>query len=74
MSNIKTVLRVGGVALAAIGGLCFPVGLNVFQRGDLSKFHNIADTGVFVPIGLTLLAVGLISFGLSFVVRGEMGD
>ena len=74
MSHLKTVLRVGGTAIAAIGAMFFPVGLNVFQMRDLSVFHNIADLGVFVPMGVTLLVIGLIAFGLSFVVRGEMGE
>ena len=39
-----------------IGLLCFPVCLNVFQKRDLSVFHNIAYLGVFVPMGAAFVA------------------
>lgn len=45
MSTLKTALRVGGILVALIGGLCLPVPNYVFDKGDLSAFHNLADLG-----------------------------
>ena len=74
MDNLKTVLRIGGIFTAAAGGLCLPFPNYVFDKGDLSRFHNLADAGVFTWMGLGLIAVGLVGFGLSFLVRGDMTD
>jgi hypothetical protein len=57
-----------------IGLLCFPVGLNVFQKRDLSVFHNIADLGVFVPMGAAFVAIGVVAIVLSSLIPGEMDD
>ncbi len=74
MDNLKTVLRIGGMVTAAAGGLCLPFPNYVFDKYDLSRFHNLADTGVFTWMGLGLIAVGLVALGLSFLVRGDMTD
>ena len=72
MSTLKTALRVGGILVALIGGLCLPVPNYVFDKGDFSAFHNLADLGAFAQIGLALIVVGLLAFGLSFAVPAEM--
>jgi hypothetical protein len=74
MDTLKTTLRVGGIVVAAAGGLCLPIQTYVFSKRDLSTFHNWADVGAFVQFGLALIAVGLLAFGLSFLVHGEMSD
>ena len=74
MDNLKTILRIGGIVTAAAGGLCLPFPNYVFDKGDLSRFHNWADVGVFTWMGLVLIAVGVFAFGLSFLVRGDMTD
>jgi hypothetical protein len=72
LARAKTVLRVGGTTIAMIGLLCIPVGLNVFQKSDLSVFHNIADLGVFVPMGVVFVTIGVVAIGLSSLIPGEM--
>ena len=67
-------MRVGGTTIAMVGLLCFPVGLNVFQKSDLSVFLNIADLGVFVPMGAAFVAVGVVAIALSRLIPGEMDD
>ncbi len=74
MSNLKTVLRVGGVVLVLIGLMFLPVRNYVFDKGDLSAFDDVTETGGFLQVALGLVIVGLVSFGLSFLVRGEMSD
>ena len=74
MDALKTTLRVGGIVTAAAGALCLPSQNYNFSKRKLSTFHNWADLGVFVQFGLVLIAVGLVAFGLSFLVRGEMSD
>ena len=74
MSNFKTVLRVGGVVLVAIGLMLLPVRNYVFDKRDLSAFHDVAELSAFVQSGLALIVVGLVVFGLSFLIRGELSD
>jgi hypothetical protein len=74
MDAIKTTLRVGGIVVAAAGGLCLPARTYIVNKRELSTFHNWADLGAFTQFGLVLIAVGLVAFGLSFLVRGEMSD
>jgi sugar phosphate permease len=74
MDALKISLRVGGIVVAAAGGLCLPVHNYVFSKRNLSTFHDWADLGAFVQFGLVLIAVGLVAFGLSFLVLGEISD
>jgi hypothetical protein len=74
MRRVKTILRVGGIVIAAIGVLCLPLGFGVSPRRDLSFFNNLSDLGAFVGAGLALIALGLIAFGLSSFVRAETDD
>jgi hypothetical protein len=62
------------MVIAAIGGMCLPIGIGVSHRRDLSVFYNIRDLGGFVQMGLALLAVGLIAFAMSFAVKGDLTD
>jgi hypothetical protein len=74
MNNLKTVLRIGGIVIAVMGLMFLPSRNLVFDKGDLSAFSNWADVGVFVRSGFGLIVVGLVVFGLSFLVRGDMTD
>ena len=74
MDNLKTGLRIGGIVIAAMGLMFLPSRNFVFDKGDLSAFENWADVGVFVRSGFGLIVVGLVVFGLSFLVRGRMTD
>ena len=74
MNNLKTVLRIGGIVIALMGLMFLPSRNFVFDKGDLSAFHNWSDVGVFVRSGFGLIVVGLVVFGLSFLVRGDMTD
>lgn len=58
----------------AAGAISLPVPNRVFDKGDLSRFHNWADTGAFTSFGLGLIVVGLVAFGVSFLVRGDLTD
>jgi len=51
MNNLKTVLRIGGIVVALLGLMFLPSRNFVFDKGDLSAFHNWADVGVFVRPG-----------------------
>ena len=71
LATIKTLLRVGRTT---IGLLCFPVGLNIFQKSDLSVFHNLADQVVFVPMGAAFGRLGVIAVALSVLIPGPTDD
>ena len=74
MNRFKTSLRIVGIMIAAIGLMFLPSRNFVFDKGDLSTFHNWADVGVFVYMGFGLIAVGLVLIALSFVIRGNLTD
>src|SRR5205807_1019744 len=59
MGQIKLVVRIAGVVSIAGGALCLPVGYGINPKRDLSVFSNLADMGIFVTVGLVLLAVGI---------------
>jgi len=71
MGRAKVFLRIVGLAIAAAGLMCLPVGYGINPRRDLSVFNNLADTGMFVTMGLILIAVGAVLFVASWVVPGE---
>ena len=71
MDRLKTILRVGGTAIAAIGVLCLPVGFGVSPKRDLDIFSNLADLGAFVHLGITLVVLGLLALGLSRFIQSE---
>ena len=74
MINVKTVLRIGGVVILAIGLMFVPVRNYVFDAGDLSAFDDVTELGGFVWVAVLMIVVGLVAIGLSFLVRGEMSD
>ena len=74
MSHLKTTLRVGGIVVAAAGALFLPVRSHVFNKADLSAFHNWAAVGVFASAGVILIVVGLVAFAVSFLIRGDLTD
>ncbi len=74
MSTFKTVLRVGGVVLVGIGMMFLPVRNYVFDKRDLSAFHDVTELGVLVQAALGLIMVGVVAFGASFSVRGDLTD
>ena len=74
MSAVKTVLRVGGVILMAAGLMFLPMGDYVFSKRDLSRFHNWADYGAFTSLGIPVILLGLVAFGVSFLIRGDLID
>ena len=72
--NLKTVLRIGGTIVAAMGVGCLPIGYGISPKRDLSLFNNLADLGAFIQAGLILIAVGLLLIAASYAVRGELTD
>jgi hypothetical protein len=74
MDSLKTALRIGGIVIALIGLLFLPSRNSVFDKGDLSAFHNWADGGVFIRSGVGLIVIGSLLFGVSFFIRGEMTE
>jgi hypothetical protein len=73
MSTLTTILRVGGVVAAAVGLMFLPVRNYVFDKGDLSAFHDASELGTMLGFALGLIAVGLLAFALSFAIRGGLG-
>ena len=71
MGRTKLLLRIAGVASAAVGLGCFPVGYGVNPMRDMSLFENLADTGIFVKLGLILIVAGAVMFGASWLLPGE---
>jgi len=74
MGRAKLLLRIAGVASAAVGLGCFPVGYGVNPQRDMGLFENLADTGIFVKLGLILIAAGAVMFGTSWFLPGEDPD
>lgn len=74
MSTLKTVLRVGGVLVAAVGLMFLPVRNYVFDKGDQSAFHDASELGAMLGFAGGLIAVGAIAFALSYAIRGDVGD
>jgi hypothetical protein len=71
MGQTKLFLRIGGVVSVAGGALCLPVGYGINPKRDLSVFSNLADTGIFVTLGLVLLAVGALLFLGAWLLPGK---
>jgi hypothetical protein len=65
--DITAAVRVAGAVLLAIGVMCLPLGYSVNPKRDQSVFHNLADMGGFVRVGVI---VGLV--GLSLLVAGSV--
>jgi hypothetical protein len=62
MEQAKLLLRIVGVASAAVGVLCLPIGYGVNPIRDLSAFSTLADMGIFLTVGLIMLALGVVLF------------
>ena len=71
MGHAKLLLRIADVASAAVGLGCFPVGYGVNPKRDMSLFENLADTGIFMKLGLILIVAGAVMFGASWFLPGE---
>jgi len=71
MGQTKLVVRIAGVVSIASGALCLPVGYGINPKRDLSVFSNLADTSIFVTLGLVLLAVGMLLFLGSWLLPGR---
>ena len=74
MDRAKLLIRIVGVASAASGLVCLPVGYGINPKRDLSVFSNLADTGMFVTLGLILIAVGAILLAGSWLLPGEESE
>ena len=75
MHRIKLGLQIAGLAVAAVGVLCLPVGFGINPKRDLSAFFNLTDMGMFLRVALVLIPVGSIVFALGYLLpRGEPED
>jgi len=54
--------------------LCLPVGYGINPKRDLSAFSNVADMGMFIAMGLTLLAIGAVLLAASYFLRGREAE
>jgi len=70
MDRIKMGLQIAGVAIAAVGALCLPVGFSVNPKRDLSAFFNLADMGIFLKVALVLIPFGSIVFAVGYMLPG----
>ena len=71
MGGAKLRLRILGVAIAAVGLMCLPVGYGINPKRDLSAFNNLSDTGIFVTGGFVFIAIGAVLFVASWILPGE---
>jgi hypothetical protein len=53
-------LRLIGIAILAVGAMCFPLEMGINPKRDLSLFNNFADTGAYWKIGVILTPIGLL--------------
>ena len=74
MSTLKTVLPVRGIVLVMIGLMFLPSRNYVFDKGDQSAFVDVTELGAFVETAVAMIAVGAVTFGLSFIIRGRSSD
>jgi|RhiMetdeSRZDD1v2_1073273.scaffolds.fasta_scaffold1007233_2 hypothetical protein len=76
MRRLKLILRVGGVAVAACGGLFLgsDLGASWSHPGQRSGFTDLARMGAFTHVGRALLAVGAVAFLLSLAIPGRIDD
>ena len=73
-SQLKTVLRIGGVLLMVLGVMFLPARNYVFDKGDQSAFADAVELGGFLHAALAMVVVGSVLFGLSFLIRGDLSD
>jgi len=57
--NVREYVKTAAIVLISIGILCLPIGFGANPKRDNSAFYSFADLGVFLKIGLGLLAIGL---------------
>jgi hypothetical protein len=57
-----------------VGGMFLPLRNYVFDKADQNAFADVAELGGFVETGFAITALGLVAFGLSFLVRGDLTD
>jgi hypothetical protein len=70
MSRVKTILRVGGMIIVAIGIMCLPVA-HATPKRDTSVFYNLADLDAFVRIGFSMIGVGLAALAISRAIPAD---
>jgi hypothetical protein len=66
--TLKTWGRGIGFVVILIGGLSFPVGIGINPERDTSRFHNLADLGLFVDYGFVLIVAGIALVALSILI------
>ena len=71
VSRLKVVLRVVGASVLVMGPMFLPMQHCTGPKRDLSAFNNIAETGAFLGPALVLLAVGLATLILSWLLPGD---
>lgn len=67
-------LRIGGIVVAVIGLMFLPDLSVVPNRRDTSAFNRLADLGAFVHRSPIFVVTGLIAFGASFLIRGDLSE
>jgi|GEM_PF-4626329 len=65
---LKLWVRGIGIVVALIGLLSFKLAPGINPKRDLSRFHNLADLGIFIEYGLILVVVGTVLFLISFAI------
>jgi multisubunit Na+/H+ antiporter MnhB subunit len=69
--RIKIGVQIAGMAIAAVGVLCLPVGFGVNPKRDLSAFFNLADMGLFIKAALVLIPIGVIVLLVGYMLPGD---
>ena len=65
MRNLKNWVKGVGIVTVLVGLMALPLGMGVSPKRDTSFFSNLADTGMFVTYGLTLILVGIVALIVS---------
>jgi len=69
--TLRDYLRIAGVIVFLIGIMCLPIGYGANPKRDLSLFFNLADTGYFLSISMTLIPVGVLIWAASYIPIGK---
>jgi len=73
MPTLKTWVRGIGFVAILIGGLSFPVGIGINPERDTSRFHNLADGGLFINYGFILILAGIALVVISILIPSRSG-
>jgi hypothetical protein len=66
--TVRDWVRSVGAVLFALGIMCLPKGFGANPERDTSAFFRVADTGIWLKLGLILTLAGIIVFVFAWVL------